>query len=407
MQILFWITTLIALIYMLLKLRTANEYIYIIIGIYLPLVMYFFRWSGIISIDITKSFYYIFVVLNISIILIGFFRIKNKSGTLEYDVKNKRLVKYLNIFFVLMYLLENYIGSGTIIPTFNNIDIHTYSAPIIAYFTRNIFCIMLINLLFFIKTKEKKFLFWIIILFLIPILTRGSRMSVFIAIIRIILLFLVLYKEEKRISKMLVTKLVIAFVVILISLASFTNYRMNKNSQYQYKYSELISYNGPKIFGELLPVYYGYFPLSYDNLNINLKLIENDNINEKKSYGLYTFKGIFFSVFQLHKLANIDPNYIYNNVIYNTGAAIVPTMFYELYYDFEELVFIPILIFLLFTMSMSINRNRNILACSMYYYYVPLWILSAFQNSLASASVVWGFLIILILFKLFIRIKKN
>lgn len=411
MNIIFWITFLICILFGLYSFNIKKDYfnifIFVVIGVYLPLLLYMAKWSDLIYIEVSNKFYLIFIYLNISLI-ISFLLIKHNKNdkSFKFCLRNRRKFDLVNIIYVLLYLLENYIGSKTIFPTMNNIDIHTFSAPIISFITKNLYIILVFNLMFYLYTKKKKYILYIITLVLIPIITRGARMQVLIAISQVIvfLLYYLYSNREKynfRIKKHNIILMGVLGIFLINFMVNYTDYRMNHFGKYDLKYENTIKYTGPKFMGKVLPVYYGYFPISFNNLNINISL---NNI--KHNYiGIYSFKSLNYGVLQLDNLLGIEPYKPENTAIVTSKSATVPTGFYDYYYDFGVFCFIPIIfsiIIYIFLYKKS-KSSGSVYWKVVYCYYMPLWIFISFQNTLYNTAIPAGIVLLFIFCKIFIK----
>ena len=155
---------------------------------------------------------------------------------------------------------------------------------------------------------------------------------------------------------------------------------MNHFGKYNLTYDTEIRYTGPEWLAFLSP-YYGYFPLSFNNLNANM-LIRDVTHNY---IGLYSFGCFYFGIFQLDNLLGIDV-YAYERGSYITSlSASVPTGFWEYYYDFGYLCFIPVIsafaICYFFLINSAKEKSKIVYRCQ-YFWYVPLWFLMSFQNTM-------------------------
>jgi hypothetical protein len=153
-----------------------------------------------------------------------------------------------------------------------------------------------------------------------------------------------------------------------------------------YTYASGIMYTGPKWLTWIAP-FYGYFPLSFNNLKINI-------INRTISHnyiGLYSFAALYFGIFQLDNVLGISTNAFLQNRLITNGLATVPTAFWEYYYDFGMLFFIPLIVALLITriFEKRASKEQNKLTYrTLYFWYVSYWFFTSFQNTLFLSTMI-------------------
>lgn len=412
MEFLFWITFFVVLISgfycFFIKKQYYNIFVFLIGGTYLPLFLYMLDWSSLITKQISNSFYLMFIYLNvITILTFIIFRGKFKYERISYSLKNEKIFFMMNIGYIVLYFFESYIKSGTIIPALKGIDIHTYSAPIIRYVTTNIYFLLVGNLVFFIGTKKKRYIIQLVILILIPIVTRGARMMVLTACMQVLFFGIYYYtcNRKSKIKKKYIVLIALICVMLLGFMVQYTNYRMNCFGKYNMKYYNTIEYTGPKFMRNELSVYYGYFPLSFNNLNINM-------IHKQSGFnyvGMATFRSLYYGILHLNTIFGINPYQANKNILITSTSANVPTGYYSFYYDFGNLSIIPIVIaiFIYGFLYNKFIKSKSFLWKLLYFYYTPLWIFMSFQNVLFATNVPYAFILIYMFYKLFIIEEKG
>ena len=302
-------------------------------GITFPLILYLLRWSDLIDEKIEWMFIYIFICFTITS---GFYAVITKglkpSRLKKEDVivitsSGKSLIPLANLLFIFFYLLESKIGTGYLIPSLHQYDDHTLSVRFISYFTRSLFAVVAADFYAYKATKKKRYIICMLFVLLMPVLTRYSRMSTFMDTVRLVSLFLfidsqnVIEKAKDRLRKKRVRRIVIVITgIIMIAFIAFTNYRMSSFGKYDLIYSESIRYTGPKWLSFFAP-YYGYFPLSFNNLNINLRRAVNHNF-----LGLYSFASLTFGILHLHTMLGISTNGHISGRYVTSNSATVPTV---------------------------------------------------------------------------------
>ena len=390
---------------------------YIWMGITFPLILYLLRWSDLIDEKIEWMFIYIFICFTITS---GFYAVITKglkpSRLKKEDVivitsSGKSLIPLANLLFIFFYLLESKIGTGYLIPSLHQYDDHTLSVRFISYFTRSLFAVVAADFYAYKATKKKRYIICMLFVLLMPVLTRYSRMSTFMDTVRLVSLFLfidsqnVIEKAKDRLRKKRVRRIVIVITgIIMIAFIAFTNYRMSSFGKYDLIYSESIRYTGPKWLSFFAP-YYGYFPLSFNNLNINLRRAVNHNF-----LGLYSFASLTFGILHLHTMLGISTNGHISGRYVTSNSATVPTGFWDFYYDYDILCFIPMIVafMICYWILKKASREKSRLTFrTLYSWYIPTWLMMSFQNVLfGSTLLVTGVIIIFLINKCFV-IKKT
>lgn len=387
--------------------RRFSVMTYMFWGVYFPLFLYQLNWSGLIDDSNSGMFNYIFIAIAI---LFTFYclatykksQIAQLQGQIVVTRFGRQLALPLNLIYLALYLVENYMGSGSLIPGLMGIDIHTYSAPIVSYITNAQFLILAFDYYYFKATKKKKYFIFMGLIVLVPVVTRLARMTIVMSLVQIG--SLILFCEMKTIRNRLYNKktskrikwaLVIIGICGFVGLSVFTQYRMELHNA-NFTYQAGILYQGPEWLGWIAP-YYGYFPLSFNNLKINI-LYRTVNHNY---IGLYSFASLFFGVLQLDNLLGINVNGFLKGRIITSGLATVPTAFWEYYYDFGVLFFIPIIIALLICYRFerkAIRETNRLTYHTLYFWYVSYWFFTSFQNTMfLSPSIIVGLMMLYII----------
>ena len=388
-----------------LKKNWTNAISYITIGITLPLMLYLLQWSELITPTISNMFVYIFVVFYLILFVYECFTYNLEPNKIHKNEKiiithcGKIIVPTINLLFFTFYFLENYLGSGTIVPALKGIDIHTYSASLISFITGVPIITVCINYYAFKATRKFRYVLLLLLVFAVPVITRGSRMAAVSAAICFLSIFFFFESNWaknsiKQMKKFKYMKYFVFCIVLIVGLylVYYTTVRMNHYGQYNMKYDDAIKYNGPRWLSFLAP-YYGYFPLSFNNLNINLLWREIHH----NYLGLYSFSCFFFGILHLHTFFNVDQlGDIAGNLITSVSAT-VPTGFWDYYYDYGILLFIPIVVafFLCWLFLNNAHKEKETLnKRTIYFWYVSLWFLMSFQNTMFSSVVIVSGLIL-------------
>ncbi|MCH4013381.1 MAG: oligosaccharide repeat unit polymerase [Solobacterium sp.] len=386
-------------------------------GIFFPLALYQLNWSNLIETANNGVFSYLIVTIAIISIVFTFstLDLRPKKISLNEKIRITRFGKnsflFLNLLFVSLYLLENYMGSGSLIPGLVGIDIHNkYSAPLISYITNSSFLFVSFDYLCYKATKRKYYLLWMILIISIPVITRSSRMVMVISIVQLLCLYALFEKEkrqmikkEKKQSRRRNLAIAVVIIATAIFLMAFTNYRMSHYGIYDITYQQITGWSGPSWLTWMAP-FYGYFALSFNNLKINImrRHITHNYL------GIYSFASFYFGLLQIDNIFGIPGsgqtkgNYITN------GAANVPTGFWDFYYDYGVFFFIPFIIALLILLYFlkRASKNNRLQFKVLYCWYVTYFAFMSFQNTLfMSTSLIGAFLIYFVIKRSFTVIK--
>lgn len=373
------------------KKNIFNFNIYILIGVYFPLVMYLLGWSELIDMSQSFKFDYVYICFTLLSITFLLFSKRYKPqmicsvNSIAFTRIGKRIGKIINIGFIACYLTENYIFSGYFLPALHHYDDHTGSVPILSYLTNAIICPLVFDYYTYKSTKKVKYILYLCIIFCLPLVTRSSRLMMVISLVQMasIIFFFENYRFRKINTKM-IKKIIIVVIPVLVILSLYTNYRMSHYGKYDITYSDSIFFTGPE-WAKIIAPFYGYFPLSINNLKLNLMYRQ-----VKHNYiGIYSFAGLFFGVLQVDNVFGIPNNGSIDGRLITNTAATVPTGFWDFYYDYGWLCWIPMFIgfhISLFFLLKAKKENCKLTYRTLYFYFCPLWTFMSFQNIIFSAT---------------------
>lgn len=381
------------------KKRYFDSATYICIGICIPLVLYLFKWSELITEGPSWQFCLIFVFLFLgSSVLLMSKRSISLQGT--YVIRMKSIaIDCLNVFWLMAALMENYIGTGMFFPALRGIDVHLRQVPLLLYITRAVYAIVAVDIVCYFLKGKKKYLIWVGLHLLLPIISASSRMMSVVTAVQGASLFLFLWmngygiKKAKAVSRRKQRKLRWYHIVTILILAGCAVYylvnvgikRMNHYGLYALLYSNGIKYTGP--LGEIGAWLYGYFALSFDNLNESIiRGMESPNL-----LGLYSFPSLYFGLLQFDNIFGLISDLPQKVCASKVSAALVPTGFWNFYYDFGILFFIPLCI--AFTVEYYIKRKtrtskRKLEWVAIYFYFVPQWCFMSFTNTIFDVTAI-------------------
>lgn len=384
------------------------------IAINFNFILYLLRWSNFIESEPSINMYIIIDTILIIFIICMLFskspidmlmRNENKIIFKDINLFNNKINLFIliNIIYILLFLLENYIGSRNLAPYLFGIDIHTYSAPIISFITRALYVMLFLNYICYSSFKQKRYLiFFVIDILLFPVL-RGGRINVFMAIIQFGLFF-IMYNLPIILKR---KKIFIAIISIGLSFVVVGVYMGNKRVENNMKghelegkveYKDHIKYTGPEDPMGILPWYYGYFPMSFANLDKTIQYIDDNNL---KTYGLYTARPILVGLMELDNIVPgyKDIEYASGLAQYYTTAATVRTGFMEFYLDFGRLAGISIAIYASIAVFLYNKIRKNIYAISAYAFFAGCWFFMSFQNMMIDVTTTYGLIYLYLIYR--------
>lgn len=381
-------------------------FIFVIINIFLYLQAY----SG--FIDISKIDSSTLFLFNSIILIFLFVTIFTKGNNIQvkdltYRLKNKRILLLLNLINIGLVFVENYVGGGVLIPTLYGIDIHTFSMPLISLYTRSIGFLIIFNYLFFINSKQKRYILLSVLVVLLPIITRSARMTSVIAIIQFMIFYIIINKRFIYNNFKKIVKLALISIAVVVFLTSIAQYRMKNYNNYFRPYSDTILYTGYEDNLGVLPMYYGYFVLGYENLNLSIQNIKfNSGIH---TYGIYTMAPIFTGIFKFDNIFDNYPARSYANSfrLRNVSTATVPTGFYEFFLDFGDFAFISIFIYAGILLIFYNKIRKDSFYLGYYAILAGAWALMSFQNVLIEVTTFYNLIFLFIFRRLLINKTKD
>lgn len=419
-EIIFWISMFLFISQTIYKIIIKKDYfnlsVYLMLGIHLPFILYLLNWSSQIESNISPVIYVLLSCLNIFVFVVNsvFSHSINDREFNYTTLRSNKSVYFFNIVYLFAVLLENFMGSGYFLPALKGIDIHTYSAPIISYLTQSLFTVLLLNFMYWYKSRNNKFLFWIVLFIALPVIGKSSRMTVVISIVQLVSFMLFMYLNDRKYKnkKNMILNKKRHKILIAITLAAFmffmtflTEYRWGGYGQFQVSYSDSIGYTGPETLKNITSIYYGYFALSYNNLNMNIQYRNIDH----NYVGLYSFKSLYFGLFRLHNIFNFSPYEPEVGKYYKSGSATVQTGFFDFYYDYGILCFIPILVgvAIYYLLKRRIHaRNSSVFSYAIYFLWIPVWFFMSFQNVIYESTLIIRVIILYFVVKYYFK-KDN
>lgn len=324
--------------------------------------------------------------------------------SIEYYLNNrfKNISIFFSFFVVGLFLLANYLQSNLILVFLDPevaSQIHAEFPPVIRLFARMILLAVILLYLSYYKFRSK----WLLLLMLLTLLTpvtRLSRIDILLSLVGVMILFY--YFPIMKINK---KKVLITFIIGLFLMSAITNLgvdRWNRFGEYDFSYSETIEWNGP-LKDTIIPILYGYFPLSFENFD--RYIVENRVDND---IAFSTLEGPFVGILKLNLLFDDykSINYLdyYEPV---SGAATVPTILIAFYRDFGAyfsifpIALVGLLWLYLYRVS-GLSLQMNLI----YIIYSAAFSLASFQPILFSPMIFQQFVMVFIMFY-FIKYKRT
>ena len=283
---------------------------------------------------------------------------------------------------VATYLFSNYIQTGHIV-AFRNpeaaFQIHTvfpFGLRIIA--RAGVGAIVLLYLLFYVR-RQKFDLMLLVLVLLVP-LSRFSRLDVVMGGVAILVLFTALPIFKLTAKRWLA--LACAIILLAVAVAELGSLRQNRLDKYAFKYSSFIAWqgawSGP---AEIFPILYGYFSLSFENLDVYVRQFRGD-------YGiaLTSFDWLFTGFLKLnwftsYAFAQAD-QFQFMPI---SSAANVPTALTPFYSDLGPIgMAIPMLLYVSFWLYLYHRSRQSARALLLYAVYSGAFSMVSFQAVIAA-----------------------
>jgi len=171
--------------------------------------------------------------------------------------------------------------------------------------------------------------------------------------------------------------------VLVLGLVEVGNLRSNRFGKYSVSYAEAIGYRGPPGPGEVFAVTYGYFSLSFENLDRFIKANP-----EYRTFGYLSLSPLFNSVFFVNLLTGgkyPGPEAIVDHRNPVGPMATVETALADFYLDFGAgLAWCGMLLYLGAWLWLYRRRTRSPAWVLMYSAFSAAMALSAFQGVMAA-----------------------
>ncbi|WP_124553231.1 O-antigen polymerase [Methylophilus methylotrophus] len=329
----------------------------------------------------------------------------NYLGTInQFSTSSNYIVgyRYVSLVVITCYLISNYIQAKTLIPVLIPdvaYRIHTEFPPVLRLFAR---CIPVVTgmayMAFFSKRKWVDF-FILTVALLMP-LSRLSRIDVILSFSILLILFthypIFKFNLKRVVSALLIT------TILAVAFAELGNLRTNRFGKYEVDYSDIIKWNssvtGP---ADILPILYGYFPLSFENFDSFVR--QN---KEKRTNGTMSFDWLLTGTFKFNRFANLGGLNGLGSFKPISGAANVPTSLHPFYSDFGPIgIFFPAFFYMSIWLFFFYKSQQEVKWLLIYSVYSASFILSSFQ-ALMTASIIYHQLL-LTLFLFFICSKAK
>jgi hypothetical protein len=172
----------------------------------------------------------------------------------------------------------------------------------------------------------------------------------------------------------------------------------NESQDNSIGYEDMIHYSGPLKDSSIMPWYYGYFPMSFANLNLSIKDIKEKEI---QTYGIYTVRPILVGLFELDNFVDNykDMEYAQQFKKYYTPSATVTTGFTEFYLDFGDFAFISIFLYAFILLYFHNGLRKNPYFLVFYSFFVGQWFFMSFQNTMIKVTTIYGLIFLYIIYR--------
>lgn len=339
---------------------------------FLPLFFSLFKLSDLQASNWNEKTYWIIIEAIVCWLILPAFLIlfRNKEHSLisiNLDlIRNHKLVfmiiARISAFITISaYLISNYVQTGLIfpimVPELAN-SFHTSFPAGLQIFARSIplsGCLVFVSYYLF---KRKIDLFLILFLILTP-LTKLARFDVFMIIFSLLVVnsFLPVIKFQFKRKPWRLFLIITVLAISIISLAYLGNQRLNRFGKYDLSYSEIIKFNTNPGPSDSLALLYGYFSLTFENVDRYISSNEFTRYDGKESFD-WLLRGFL-------KLHWLDPSYT-NQIDFTdtfvpvSDGAITTPVLVPFYADFGLGAFVPMVFYILLWMVFYFKAKSSL-----------------------------------------------
>ena len=360
-------------------------------SVLLPFFLYLAGWSTFFT-KASDILLYIISTFEVLIILCSFLPDRtDKRKRFSYRNKILKIGKlniswaYIMIFFVFsLSLAENLYVAHSFCPFLQGIDVHVSTMPIVGPLIRVLLPISLaMDYLEFRQNKSFVIVAASFLEILYIVLGIGSRYWFLASMIFFVFFIVFIEKIDMRRISLRLLSFVLLLGVFAIAVVVFVGQkRIGAGS-----FSSYIQYTGPfsgTLFGEIISWYYGYFPGSYEVLNLSTQAVFEGNI--------YTDGKIFLmpweSILQIRRFLPYSLESLLSSVtICPNPGMIVPTAFLYFYADFGYFFFITPAFYI--GMYWISKQSDTLFGYGVSAFLVTVFCLFSFTDMFSSAIPLW------------------
>jgi len=307
--------------------------------------------------------------------------------------------RILGILNIAAIILQNYLTGGLPILLVDPevaFEYHTATVPILQILARASFAACaLLHLAIYYRRRVIDVVLLLLVL-LCP-LTKLARIDLMLSAITLVLMNAYFPIVKLRSRKGFIG--LAALVGLLLGLVELGNQRLNRFGRFSVSYGDAIGFRGYRGPAEAFAVAYGYFALSFENLDRFVK--ENP---EYRTRGLLSFSPLFNAVFFVNRLTAgkyPGPDTIVDRRNPVGPMATVETALAPFYLDFGAgMAWVPMLFYMLVWLWLYSHRHRGLSYVIAYAGYSASMVLSAFQGVVAAPFIYQGLALALLPFLL-------
>lgn len=332
-------------------------------------------------------------------------RIQLQRYSIAIDTTGLWVIRIAAATFLLLFLLENYLLTGAVVPAANGLaaqdNIHIGRVYLLYLITRNgrIFATLL-GIAFAVRKNYADLLLAVVVV-LVPV-SRLARIDLIPASLCFILIIYYLQNRSRQILK----RAIYAGLALAIVFVVFGNMRASHLGKYEISYADSIGYHGLRGPGEIFAWLYGYFPLSFENYDRFVRNVEPG----AHTYGLYTLRPLILGLTQLDAYIPGYPDEAYEAGWGNPLApqATVATALRQFYLDFGPVfIMIPLLLYIGLLLYLYRAKSRNLYGTVAYVLLVSSFAMSGFQNWLTAPDGLYAVLGTMAMIRLTIRFERH
>lgn len=292
------------------------------------------------------------------------------------------IIILLSLGFIVLYLLEIKIISGTFIPILHGSlasEFHTASLPLLGIVTRagpGISGLLFVSFYYY---RRKLLLLLLFISVFLPVIKAG-RVDILLSIMTLLILNSNLKLVRFHMKNMIFGLSLFSFLIV--GLSHLGNLRAGHMGKVTFIYSEMIGYKGYSGPADSLAWVYGYFALPFENFDRFVRKNQNHRV-----WGLFTFQPLFNSLFELDRFLDLPTMSYVNEFRDPVTESGVGTSLSNFYMDFGVVGgLFSMLMYMFLWLFFYAKKTKNPFWLLAYSLYSSFFVLAGFQARMLTAG---------------------